>query len=436
MLLYENIILAINGLLANKMRALLTMLGIIIGIGSVIAIMTVGDSLTLSMSENMQELGANNINVIVQQRGNDEELSEMIDGIKYGKVQKNEKVTSDDLISTEMIEQLCNKYKDDIYAVTVSNGLGSGTASVDNTKANITVSANSVGYYITSQLELVAGSMFTEEEFTEKRKVAIVSDKLTKKLFGEDTRNALGKEVTIDITTSDDQYISMPFSIVGVYKYEESAVMGQTISNDDTATEFYIPLRTGNEIAHLEDRYQYIQVISKVGVDADEFGAKIEKFFDQYYKSNSSFTVKTFTLGSMVSMLTDLMGTLTLAISIVAGIALLVGGIGVMNIMLVSITERTREIGTRKALGAKNSSIRIQFIVEAMIICLIGGAIGVALGILGGSIAAKALDAPAHPSLKSIGISLLFSMGIGVFFGYYPANKAAKMNPIDALRYE
>jgi len=141
-------------------------------------------------------------------------------------------------------------------------------------------------------------------------------------------------------------------------------------------------------------------------------------------------------MGSMVSMLTDMLSTITLAISIVAGIALIVGGIGVMNIMLVSITERTREIGTRKALGAQNSSIRTQFIVEAMIICLIGGIFGVILGVGGGILASNLLGYPAKPSISGIIVSLLFSMSIGVFFGYYPANKAAKMNPIDALRYE
>ena len=139
---------------------------------------------------------------------------------------------------------------------------------------------------------------------------------------------------------------------------------------------------------------------------------------------------------TMVEMVGSMVGMVTTAISIVAAIALLVGGIGVMNIMLVSITERTREIGTRKALGATNGSIRIQFIVEAIIICLMGGAIGILLGILGGEAAANLLGYPATPSISGIITSLVFSMIIGVFFGYYPANKAAKMNPIDALRYE
>ena len=139
---------------------------------------------------------------------------------------------------------------------------------------------------------------------------------------------------------------------------------------------------------------------------------------------------------SMLQQFTSMMTTVSLAISIIAGISLLVGGIGVMNIMLVSVTERTREIGTRKALGATTGAIRMQFIVEAMILCLIGGIIGILFGLALGQLGASLLGFPASPSIPVIIIAVLFSMLMGVFFGSYPANKAAQLDPIEALRYE
>lgn len=138
----------------------------------------------------------------------------------------------------------------------------------------------------------------------------------------------------------------------------------------------------------------------------------------------------------MLSTMAEMMSTVKLAVAAIASISLLVGGIGVMNIMLVSITERTREIGVRKALGARNSAIRVQFITEAVVICLVGGAVGIALGVGLGTAGASMLGYPARPSVAAMLLAAGFSMVIGVFFGYYPANKAAKLDPIEALRYE
>jgi putative ABC transport system permease protein len=141
-------------------------------------------------------------------------------------------------------------------------------------------------------------------------------------------------------------------------------------------------------------------------------------------------------MASMMDSMNTMISMIQLALSVIAGISLVVGGIGVMNIMLVSITERTKEIGTRKALGATNGSIRLQFITESVVICVIGGIIGIILGIALGTVAVKLMGYEAAVSIQSIVIAVGFSMAIGIFFGYYPANKAAKLNPIDALRYE
>ncbi len=164
--------------------------------------------------------------------------------------------------------------------------------------------------------------------------------------------------------------------------------------------------------------------------------ANIQSFFGKYYSADSKYTVSANSMESMLSTMTDMLSTVQTAIAAIAAISLLVGGIGVMNIMLVSVTERTREIGTRKALGARSSAIRAQFIVESMIICLIGGIIGVVLGIGLGMVGANILNSPATASVPAIILAVGFSMVIGVFFGYYPASKAAKLDPIEALRYE
>lgn len=428
-LFLENVRLALFSLKANKMRALLTMLGIIIGIAAVIAIMTVGNSLTIYMTSQMAANGSNNVYVFLTQKDKENEVTE--EGHVFEADNTVATLTVDDMFTREMIENYYETYKDDISAISLSIPVGNGVLQDEQRTSNINAIGISLGYLIENNTKTTSGRFFTDAEVEGKKKVCIVSSNVVDNVFDGDNEKALGSTVQINI---DDKYLN--FTIIGTYEYEKNPYSFSQASAKNTVTEMYIPLSTGKELRHW-DNYPGLNVVTKSGVDPKKFASTTKQYFASYYRNNDNYGVDSFTMASMVDMMSSMMGTLTTAISVIAGIALLVGGIGVMNIMLVSITERTREIGTRKALGAPNSSIRMQFIVEAVVICLIGGFIGVVLGIVGGSLAANLLlKTPASPSIASIFLSLGFSMLIGVFFGYYPANKAAKMDPIEALRYE
>lgn len=436
MLLAENISLAIRALISNKMRAFLTMLGIIIGIAAVIAILTVGNSLNRSVAETMQSMGANDVFVTVAQRSDEEEessnSSSALDGIHYGSFARSSEMTDDDYITGDMIRAMYEQYADDIYAINISHTVGSASLQNGEKESGVSLMGVSVGYFVTNSVEMVEGSMFNDLDFSEERKTILVSVDTAEDLFGDNVKDAVGQDIECEVDGK-----SVVVTIAGVYKQNQgggnSSMMMTSMLGGSSA---YMPLRAAMNIDHSEDQYTYFQVSAKADSDPQTLADKIRDFYKPYYRNNSDYRVSVITYESLLEMFYTLLGTITTAISIIAGIALLVGGIGVMNIMLVSVTERTREIGTRKALGARNSSIRAQFIVEAMIICLIGGAFGVVLGIGLGAFASNLLGYPAKPSIPGIIIALLFSMSIGLFFGYFPANKAAKMNPIDALRYE
>lgn len=430
MLLGENITLAITSLKSNKMRALLTMLGIIIGIAAVIAIFTVGNSLTISIEESLQSMGSNDVYVVVSERHQDHDYSQKYDGAEYEVSDSDKEMTDSDYITSEMIYEMYERFEDDIYAINISHSAGRGVAAYKNITSRVSLAGTTVGYFITSPIEIVAGTMLSQQDYNGPRRNCLVQEGFAEDMFG-DAATAVGKVIDVELEESN-----VSLTIVGVYKSSSTSGMGGMSLMGLGGSTVYLPLQTAMAITHSKDQFSTIRVSAAVGVDAEQLSKNIKSFYEPYYRNNLDFEVTVMTLESMIAMLTSMLDNITLAISIVAGIALLVGGIGVMNIMLVSVTERTREIGTRKALGAKNSSIRAQFIVEAIIICLIGGVIGLILGITAGVVLSNYMGYPAMPSIGGIVISLVFSMGIGLFFGYFPANKAAQMNPIDALRYE
>ena len=419
--LYENILLAISGLRANKMRALLTMLGIIIGIGSVIGIVMVGDSMTNSMTSSLQEMGANTVQISLQQR-------ESENGTSYSVYMDEE-----DYINDEMIEAFLQDYGDVVESVSLQESMGSGRVTEGHRYANVSISGVNSGYQSANHLTMLGGRFIGDKDNKGVKNVAVVSDRLVNNMFGQG-QNPLGKEIKVNC--GKEQYT---FTIIGVYRYEQNAMMammGAAASDADITTDLFIPIQTEWKLTGTIEGYYYINVMTKQGTDSRALAQDFQDYFNRFYTRNQDFQIMAISLDSVIDQYASMMGTVQVAIAVIAAISLLVGGIGVMNIMLVSVTERTREIGTRKALGAKNSAIRMQFIVESVIICLIGGIIGIIFGMLLGYAGASLLGFPAHPSVDAILIAVCFSMAIGVFFGYYPANKAAKLDPIEALRYE
>lgn len=421
MYLMENIALAINGLKANKMRALLTMLGIIIGISSVIAIVTVGNAMTSSVTNMLNGMGANSIQLQITDKPDE-----------HGNTNWNRPYEDEDMITDEMIEQYLMSFGDKVYAWAASTSLGTAQAINGRNQASGYVQGTNAGAIKIQDVDIVAGHFLNDREVDGAKNVVVLSDAFIKKLYpGRPVQEALGKEVKLRLNQG-----TYTFTVVGVYKYEISG-FAATMSGD-TSTNIFIPITVAKQIGDTKDGYYWLQIKASDQVtDSQKFAQQSEDYFNKrFYRSNKYIEIMAQSMDSMIGEMNGMMSTMSLAISVIAGISLLVGGIGVMNIMLVSVTERTREIGTRKALGARNSAIRVQFIVESVIICLIGGAIGVALGASLGYLASSALGFATMPTLSIVFVAVGFSMAIGVFFGYYPANKAAKLDPIEALRYE
>lgn len=413
----ENIKIAFSGLLLNKMRSFLTMLGIIIGISSVIAIVTIGKALSDSVEQGFSQIGNTTIEVMVRPKDDFEDM------------------TSDDMIPRSEIERFKELNPDKIDSVTINGSIVSGTIKDERKTSNVRIYSTTPGAKSVFSIKMLSGSFLTDEDEEKSKEVAVISDKVVEDIFNDKIEDALGSEIEID--TGDSLRV---YRVIGIYKYEPMSMGVFGGESEDDPTSVYIPLGVGNmQFSDGEDtdKYMYFMLSAKDREGLSDLEKEIEKFFNEgILKDRENVEVKANSVESFASQVNQTMGTIKLAIGGIAAISLLVGGIGVMNILLVSVTERTREIGIRKALGATNKDIRLQFIIESIIICIIGGVIGILLGTALGYGASILLKTKTLPSIGSIIVAVGFSMAIGIFFGYYPANKAAKLDPIDALRYE
>ncbi len=404
--IFENIQLALSSLVANKLRSILTMLGIIIGIGSVIAIVTIGDSMAGAMNDEMAGFGARNVTINVQQKDTWQDYTDEDGNVDWDKYE-SKTVTSADYLTDAMLKDYSAKFKDVLEILSISENIGSGKATNGRRHASVSLFGCSQDQQKLENIKMLAGRFVEKKDIDASRAVAVVSDEFVRGYFGGKTlpSDALDREFTVPVGNNN-----LRLYIIGVYKYvkPDSSMM----ATGDIQTNVYIPYTSAKRLMQLPSGYSTVTVRSKKDADNNAFLTNTGAYFASYYTQNKDFTAVANSMENMLKSMNKMLGSVKLGISAVAAISLLVGGIGVMNIMMVSVTERTREIGIRMALGAKAKVILLQFIVEAIIICLIGGLIGVGIGVILGSIGAHILKYAARPSILAILVAVSFSMAI------------------------
>ena len=400
----ELFITAIQALKANAMRTGLTMLGIIIGIASVILIVALAQGATSSITDSISSLGSNLLTISpgTGQRG----------PVQSGNVTT---LTLDD---AEALKSLNN-------VAAVSGIVQKNYQIVGNGEnKNSSIQGVSFGYPTTQSIDIDQGSFFEEEDEQGSSKVAVLGPNVVIDLFGEDANaEAIDQNITID---------GKVFRVIGVTKSKGSS----GFSNPDDAV--YIPVTTMMQILSGQDYLNSIQVVTDDSTKVDAVSEEIKTTLTDRHKIADGGTLdfSISTSKDTQSTLSSVTTTLTAMLGGIASISLIVGGIGIMNIMMVTVTERTKEIGLLKAIGAEKNDILIQFLIESIVLTLTGGIVGIILGEVLAFVIAKFISIPYVFQLNSILLAVGVSTLIGVIFGLYPAQRAAKLSPIDALRYE
>ena len=419
----ESIRLAASSLNNNKLRSLLTLLGIIIGIMAVVVIMTLGRGLERQVVSGLEGVGTTKHMVMVHERPEEEvDESDPFAAFSYAPPD-----TERDGMTLEQLDQLQARFGDRVTGVDIESS-GSGEVIYNDTTASASINPVLAQSLAMRNLDVEYGRGITEDDIAGQRPVAVVSTPFVEALFNGDATEALGKR--FDIVAGGQPAV---FTVIGVVGEHTD---GGFMTGMQSFTDVYIPATAADRVGLDASWVSDFSVQSDPGEEAAVFQADLQQYLDRIYGSNENFEAEVIDMSSSLEELTQVFRVMSAVLSAIGGISLLVGGIGVMNIMLITVTERTREIGVRKALGATHTDIRVQFIVEAMMVCLLGGLIGVILGGAIGMGSTAAFMDFTWPPISAMVLALVFSLAIGVFFGAYPASKAAKMQPIDALRYE
>jgi len=402
-MLIENMQMAFFAIRINKMRSILTMLGIIIGIGSVISIVSIGDTMRAMFADLYKNVGLTQAYISIGYWVND--------------------TRQGDYFTLDEMEQVKEAFPDEIAYID-SSASASAKAVYKRTSIDFSYEGIDWNYQDVQPVNMVYGRYLNEGDILGRKKNVVMDTDSALKLFG--VEDAVGRtfRTTLYGTTDD-------FTVVGVYRKEINAFQAMMMGQSKNGSAF-IPYTL---LTWPNDYFYSLHVYAREGVNLDDFFGQLQAYCAKLHSRNPN-DMYVQTAVQEMNMVDSIMGGLSAAVGGIAAISLVVGGIGIMNIMLVSVTERTREIGIRKALGARTRDVMVQFLTESAILSACGGLIGVILGVslvaAGGT--ALGMKVVIRPLIVVIAVG--FSAVVGIFFGLYPASKAAKSDPIDALRYE